>query len=76
MGAPPHAPPSGALAPPAATADTVLTVLPGPRVDWFAPEALTPLSKKQIKSQELSKISPMIPGLLNALNNVEQGHGV
>lgn len=38
---------------------------------FLAPEALTPLSKKQVKTQELSKISPMIPGLLNALNKDE-----
>jgi biotin-dependent carboxylase-like uncharacterized protein len=39
VGPPPGEPPSGALAPPANLADAVLAVLPGPRLDWFAPEA-------------------------------------
>lgn len=38
---------------------------------FLAPEALTPLPKRYIKTQEVSKVSPMIPGLLNALNKEE-----
>lgn len=40
VGAPPDAPPSGALAPSRAAHDTVLSALPGPRLDWFAADAL------------------------------------
>jgi biotin-dependent carboxylase-like uncharacterized protein len=44
VGAAPQAPPSGALAPPSSAADNVLAALPGPRVDWFAPDALVKLA--------------------------------
>ncbi len=38
---------------------------------FLAPEAFTPLQKGKIKSQGLSKTSPMLPGLMNALNKEE-----
>jgi putative heme-binding domain-containing protein len=38
---------------------------------FLAPDALTPLSKKNIQSQQLSKISPMMPALINGLNKDE-----
>jgi putative heme-binding domain-containing protein len=38
---------------------------------FLAPEALTALPKAGIKSQAVSKVSPMMPGLINGLNRDE-----
>lgn len=37
----------------------------------LAPEALTPVAKGAVKLQVLSKVSPMLPGMLNQLNRDE-----
>ena len=44
VGPPPEAAPSGALAPSRHVAAALLTVLPGPRLDWFEPAALDRLT--------------------------------